>query len=98
MTVRKEMIDVLQERKMSLRELAVHFRSTPKEITDGLLHVAKSIQPEMELRMEIPLCRTCGFLYKDRTKITRPSRCPKCKKEDITEPKFWIVENLPRNR
>jgi predicted Zn-ribbon and HTH transcriptional regulator len=90
MTIRKDMIELLQAKKMTLRELCIRYRQTPKDMLNDILHVAKTIQPEMELRMEIPVCRTCGYRYNDRSKITRPSRCPKCKKEDITEPRFWI--------
>ncbi|MFH0979010.1 MAG: transcriptional regulator [Candidatus Woesearchaeota archaeon] len=90
MTVRKGMIELLQEKRMTLRELAIQFKSTMKDTGKDLVHIAKSIQPEMELKMEIPVCRHCGYIYKERTRITRPSRCPKCKMEDITEPRFWI--------
>jgi len=90
MTVRKHIIEALKEKKMTLREIALAFKITVKDAGIDLQHIGKSIYPQMELKMEIPLCRSCGFKYMDRSKITRPSKCPKCKKEDITEPRFWI--------
>jgi predicted Zn-ribbon and HTH transcriptional regulator len=96
MTVRKAIIALLSEKKMSLRDIALYFRITPKEVSEDLLHIGQSTYPKQELRMEIPVCRTCGYMFKDRKKITRPSRCPKCKKEAITEPKFWIVDNIKK--
>jgi hypothetical protein len=90
MTVRKEIIELLSKEKMSIRELALYFRITTDEAADDLLHVARSIYPKQELKMDISICKKCGFMFKERTKLKPPSKCPKCRHEKITEPKFWI--------
>jgi predicted Zn-ribbon and HTH transcriptional regulator len=96
MTVRKEIIDRLKENKMSIREIALHYHITTEEVATDLMHIGKSIYPRQELRMEIPVCRTCGFQFKERAKLKPPSKCPKCRHEKITEPKFWIEEQKTR--
>ena len=93
MTIRRELIEMLQERPMTIRELALHFRVMTDDIASDLRHIAKSIRPEMELRMEIPVCRSCGYEFRERTKLRTPSKCPECRHEKITEPKFWIQDS-----
>lgn len=90
MTVRKELIEILSKEKMTIREMALHFHITTEEVAVDLRHIAKSIYPKQELKMELPVCKTCGFEFKERTKLRPPSKCPRCKKEAITEPRFWI--------
>ncbi|MFH1510898.1 MAG: transcriptional regulator [Candidatus Woesearchaeota archaeon] len=90
MTTRKEMIELLGKNRMSIRELALYFRITTDEAAIDLRHIAKSIYPKQQLKMELPLCKSCGFEFKDRTKLRPPTKCPKCRHEKITEPKFWI--------
>jgi predicted Zn-ribbon and HTH transcriptional regulator len=90
MTVRKDLIELLQENRMTIREMALHFRVTTEEIAIDLRYVGRSIYPQMELRMEIPRCRDCGFEFKERSKLTRPTKCPECRGMKITEPVFWI--------
>jgi predicted Zn-ribbon and HTH transcriptional regulator len=75
---------------MTIREIALHFRITTEEVATGLLHIGRSIYPKQELKMEIPMCKTCGFQFKERTKLKPPTKCPRCRKEAITEPRFWI--------
>jgi predicted Zn-ribbon and HTH transcriptional regulator len=89
MTVRKAIIELLQENRMTVRELAIHFRVPTEDIATDLKHIAKSVLPQ-ELRMEIPACKECGFVFKERSKLKPPSKCPQCKGMKITEPKFWI--------
>jgi predicted Zn-ribbon and HTH transcriptional regulator len=90
MTVRKELIGILQRDKMTIREMALHFRTTTEEIAEDLRHIGKSIYPRMELRMETPMCKNCGFVFKGRSKLKPPSKCPECRGMKISEPRFWI--------
>ena len=90
MTIRRQIIDLLEKQKMTVRELILYFRIEPKEITDNLEHIKKSVLPKKRLIREHALCRTCGFIFKDRVKLKTPSKCPKCRAESITEPKFYI--------
>ncbi|WP_420888076.1 hypothetical protein [Candidatus Nitronereus thalassa] len=42
--------------------------------------------------MEKPTCIDCGYEFRHRTRLKRPSRCPHCRSEAITYPRFSIGE------
>ena len=91
MTRREEIIEILKKQEISAQELANMFRVIVKEIEEDLQHIAKSVRPDFELVMYPAACKNCGFVFKERSRIKKPSRCPKCKKEAIEFPKFRIV-------
>lgn len=87
-TRREEIISLLKDDKWSAQELANFFKVELWEITEDLKHVGKTVYPK--LKMKPALCKQCGFVFKDRGKIKKPSKCPKCKHESIEAPMFWI--------
>ncbi|MFY4729161.1 hypothetical protein [Nitrospira sp. BLG_2] len=36
------------------------------------------------------MCLDCEFMFRDRTRLTRPSRCPHCRSEGISAPRYGI--------
>ena len=76
---------------MTIRELAHYFSIETKEVAADLRHIKKSVLPKHKLIRIHAQCNNCGFLFKDREKMKRPSKCPKCNREDITEPRFKIT-------
>jgi predicted Zn-ribbon and HTH transcriptional regulator len=61
-------------------------------VEDHLVHVVKTVarHPSRRFVLEPSSCQTCGFLFRDRTRLTRPSRCPRCRSESITAPRYGI--------
>ena len=90
MTRRTEIIEMLKKEALSAQEICTIYRVILSEIEEDLEHIAKSVRPEFELRMYPAVCRSCGFVFKERSKIKRPSKCPKCKSESIDFPFFKI--------
>lgn len=90
MTRREEIAELLKGQPMTVKQLAEYFGTTFLEIVEDLEHVKQSVKPPFKFSFEPAQCRTCGFLFKGREKLRRPSRCPKCKAEDITEARFVI--------
>lgn len=88
MTRRKDIIELLSKQAMTVRELAEFFHADARDILIDLEHIAKSVRPKLE--MEPSSCKSCGFVFKKRERHKRPSRCPECKAEKITEPIFSI--------
>ena len=86
MTRRKEIKSLLSKQEMSAKELAEFFNVDVKIIVEDLKHVAKSVK----LRIIPAQCKECGFVFKEREKIKKPNKCPKCKSERIYEPRFKI--------
>lgn len=90
-TVRQAMIDVLVEGPRSIRDLSQALGIMEKDVTAHLPFVEKTVKHlKKRLCSEPCRCLTCGFVFKDRKKFTRPSRCPECRKGRIENALFWI--------
>lgn len=87
-TRREQIYDLLKEREWTAQELANHFKIELSEIIDDLEHLKKSIKPR-KIVVKPAYCKYCGFLFKERSRIKAPSKCPKCRKE-------WIQPALLR--
>ncbi|MHA1636390.1 MAG: HTH domain-containing protein, partial [Candidatus Thorarchaeota archaeon] len=56
-------------------------------VYEDIEHITKSIRNKgKELLMSPASCGKCNFVFKDRKKAKRPSRCPKCRSEWILSP------------
>lgn len=90
MTRRRDTILLLSQQAMTVRELAEWFRADARDILIDLEHIAQSVKPAGRLIMDPSNCKSCGFLFKKRERHKRPSKCPECKGEKITEPVFSV--------
>ena len=89
MTRRQQIIEILEQQKQTAQQLANYFETTLKEILEDLEHIEKTIKPR-KLK-EIPAhCKSCNFVFKERSKVSKPSKCPKCRSEWIEAQMFWI--------
>ena len=89
MTRRQQIIEILEKQKSTAQHLANVFETTLKEILEDLEHIGKSIKPK-KLK-EIPAhCKSCNFVFKEREKVSKPSKCPRCRSEWIEAQRFWI--------
>lgn len=84
MTLRQEIFQTLAEEAHSLREIAKLFRIREKEVLDHLQHIAKS----GKIGIEPAVCQKCGFVFKKRERLSSPSRCPMCRSEFISPPRY----------
>ncbi len=83
------MILLLSSQAMTARELVEWFHADARDILIDLEHIAQTVRPG-KLLMEPSSCKQCGFVFKKREKHKRPSKCPECKAEKITEPVFSV--------
>ena len=75
-------------------ELRRELESTVASLEDDLRHVERGLRKGGErLRAEPARCLACGFLFRDRAPrhFHAPSRCPTCRSERISDPRFQIV-------
>jgi predicted Zn-ribbon and HTH transcriptional regulator len=86
-TLRKEIAKALEEGPMDLREISQLFRIREKEVLDHLQHISKSFH----LKIDPAVCQRCGFSFKKRERLNTPSRCPICKAESISPPRFQVT-------
>lgn len=91
-SLRKEIAAALEEQSFDLREISKLFRIPEKEALDHLRHIAKSAHPK-KLSLDPAQCKRCGFIFKKRDRLSTPSRCPICRHESISPPRYQIIGN-----
>ena len=89
MTRRQQIIEILQQNKQTAQQLANYFQTELKEIIEDLGHIKKSIKTK-KLKISPAFCKSCNFVFKERSKISKPSKCPRCKSEWIEAQMFWV--------
>jgi transcriptional regulator len=73
-------------------ELSVELGVREREIALHLEHLERSIKNENErLVVEAPTCVACGFVFRQRHKLTRPGKCPRCRATRVLPPRFRIA-------
>lgn len=91
-TPRQRIIELLTGTRLSAHQLA-HLLDIPeRRVEEHLAHVAKTMARDQARKfiLEPSTCPACGFIFRDRTKLTRPSRCPVCRSEGVTAPRYGI--------
>ncbi len=82
---------LIWQRPLSVNALARQMRVTAKEIAGDLRHLEKSLKhTDCRLVVEPAFCRKCEFEFA-RDKLTKPSRCPKCRSNRIEEPVISVI-------
>jgi len=89
-TRRQHIIDLLQLKSWSVYELAKELDVEVNTVVNDLEHIRKSISLPHKMHIFPPECTNCGFKFKERSKFTKPSRCPRCKGERIIPPMVKI--------
>ncbi|WP_178916392.1 transcriptional regulator [Natronomonas gomsonensis] len=89
-TTRQRIAEFLRHDSAEAGALANEFEITTAAALSHVEHIARSLDgTDEELLAAPPECRDCGFSsFDDLT--NRPSRCPECKSENVTEPAFTI--------
>ena len=83
-TVRQQILDLLSLKEMTVREISQTVRISEKEAMDHLSHIELSVKRLGKQLIIIPYrCLTCGFVFDNRSRFTKPGRCPKCKKSHL---------------
>ena len=91
-TVRQALERALLEEALTLRELSQRVGVSEKQLGEHLEHLAKSLKSRgLRLLREPAHCLACGFLFRDRQRMTAPSRCPQCKSERVEPATFRLV-------
>ena len=90
-TVRAALRQALQAGPRTARELSGTVGVPEKQVAAHLEHLARSLKAAGErLRVEPARCLDCGFAFRKRDRLSRPSRCPVCRSERLDAPRFAI--------
>lgn len=90
-TRRQEIRKLLSEKTWTLDDLVARYVVAKRTIIDDLEHIARSVAPRQRLLILPPQCEACGFRFKDRSRFSDPSRCPRCKNEHLAPQRFRIT-------
>lgn len=99
-TPRQRLIEVLTGTRLATHRLAQMVGIPERQVEEHLEHVVKSVGRDRTRRfiLEPARCQECGFVFRDRRKLTRPSRCPHCKSEGVAPPRYGIEVTEPRKQ
>ena len=90
-TTRERIAAHLREESATPSGLAAVVETTPDAAVDHVRHLARSMEhDDVDLEVAPPACEDCGFDGFDDP-ANRPSRCPECNSESVTEPVFRIA-------
>jgi predicted Zn-ribbon and HTH transcriptional regulator len=91
-TARQRIIELLTGGLLSSYQLAKLLGIPERQVEDHLAHVVKTVARDGVKRfvLEPSACHDCGFVFRNRAKLTKPSRCPRCRSEAITAPRYGI--------
>jgi predicted Zn-ribbon and HTH transcriptional regulator len=91
-TVRRKILSHLRGGPLSARQISARVGIPEKEVVAHLPHVKKTVGNLGESLAITPAeCNGCCYVFRKRERATRPSRCPVCRSESISEPLFAIV-------
>ncbi len=91
-TVRQRIAELLREAELTAREISQQAHVAEREVAEHLRHLEHSLAQAGERLLTLaPHCVKCGFVFEQRERHSRPSRCPHCKSERISPPKFSIA-------
>lgn len=90
-TVRHLLSAVLREHTLSAKEMSVYLRIPEREVYEHLEHIRKSLgKSDYHLLVTPAQCERCGFVFRKRTRLAKPGKCPMCLCNLILPPLFSI--------
>ena len=91
-TVRQRIIALIQARALDAREISAAAGVGEKQVYAHLEHIARSVAARGKtFRLTPAECLACGHTFRDRRRLTRPSRCPRCKAQRVSFPTYSIT-------
>lgn len=91
-THRTALRDALRAGPQTARELSARVGLPEKQVAGHLEHLGRSLKAAgQRLEVEPARCLDCGFVFRKRDRLSRPSRCPVCRSERLDAPRFAIL-------
>ena len=92
-TARRGIIELLQTgQTLSAKAISKVVRIAEKEVYEHLTHIHRTFRKDKEYTfVVVPAeCRRCDYVFEDRNKLKKPSRCPECRQQSIEDPLFSL--------
>ncbi len=89
---RQAMVDLLTEEELTSMEISQALGISEKDVVFHLEHIRRTLGSRgRKLQVKPFSCLSCGYLFKERTRLSRPGRCPRCKKSHIRMALFSVL-------
>lgn len=90
-TVRESLAAALREGPATARELSARVGIRERDVAGHLEHLAQSLEARGEaLRVDPAACVDCGYVFRNRERLSRPTACPRCRSTRIDPPAFHV--------
>jgi len=90
-TIRQEMMELLEGRLLSVRDISGDVGISVREAYNHLDHIQRTLNKRSHRLSVTPAeCKKCGFVFRKRERLKKPGKCPVCRSESIEEPLFSI--------
>lgn len=90
-TTRHGIMALLGEGPVSAKDISVAVHLPEKEVYPHLEHIRRSLHATGAVLEITPAeCRSCGFVFAKRERMTPPGKCPICHNEAINDPLFSL--------
>ncbi|HYP90298.1 MAG TPA: transcriptional regulator [Polyangiaceae bacterium] len=91
-TVRQRIAELLRSGELTAQQISKQASVAEREVAEHLRHLEHSLSHGGERLLALPpRCVKCDFVFDRREKHGRPSRCPRCKSERLSKPRFSVV-------
>ncbi|ATB35522.1 hypothetical protein CYFUS_000935 [Cystobacter fuscus] len=79
------------ETGLTAKELSSLVGISEKDVAGHLEHLEKSLKAGGAALTVLPAeCVACGYVFRDRKRLSRPGSCPECRSTRIDPPAFLI--------
>jgi predicted Zn-ribbon and HTH transcriptional regulator len=90
-TLRQAIQRHLEVGPLTARELSARVHISEKEVIPHLEHLERSLRrSESRLAFDPAECLSCGYRFRGRRRLTRPSACPRCRAQHTAAPVFRL--------
>ncbi len=90
-TIRRSIAEIISGGPLSAKDISAEVRIPEKDVYEHLEHIQRSFGNRGPSFVVIPSrCKKCGFVFKKRDRLTKPSKCPVCRGQSIMDPLFQV--------
>jgi predicted Zn-ribbon and HTH transcriptional regulator len=88
-TARQALRDTLEHGPFTAHELSARAGIAERDVVGHLEHLERTAKARGETFVVEPArCDDCGFVFKKRERLGRPSKCPICRGGHVAPPRF----------
>lgn len=90
-TLRQQIIELLADGELTAIDLSKGLGIREREVYDHLPHISRSLSVQgKRLAVRPAQCLSCGYVFGNRTRLSRPGRCPECRSTHLQSPAYSI--------